>query len=89
MGALPSDRTKLGLDKQVLWLCRWGTQTALVWAVTAVNAELRVRHGAFSRRLTLDGVLRKAETVFGVVYVSRATAEDIDRFTEAGGNVPT
>lgn len=77
-----------GLDTQRLWACTWGTMTALVWAQTPENAELRVRHGVFTRRANLDAVMRSAVAVQGEVRVREATDEDRDRYAEAGGKMP-
>lgn len=48
--------TTPGLDTQQLWCCRWGTMVALVWAQSAENAELRVRHDDFNRKHSLGQV---------------------------------
>lgn len=77
-----------GLDTQKLWTCTWGTMTALVWAQSEETAELRVRHGMFRRRATLQEVLRQPVLVRGDVLVREATDEDRERYTEAGGKMP-
>lgn len=77
-----------GIDSQRLWACTWGTMTALVWAQNAENAEARVRHGVFTRRASLDVVLRSPVAVNGEVRVREATDEDRQRYAEAGGKMP-
>lgn len=77
-----------GTASQELWLCRWGFQTALVWAQNAENAELRVRHGVFRRKASLCDVTSKPEVIRGEVRVRLATEEDKVTYEEAGGVMP-
>lgn len=74
-----------GTDTQRLWLCRWGSQTALVWAQTAANAELRVRRRCFERTATLNAVESRPELVRGEVAVREATELDLRNWRDAGG----
>ena len=77
-----------GTATQKLWLCRWGLQTALVWAQTAETAELRVRHGNFKRRASLSDVTSKPQIIHGEVLVREATDADKETFEVAGGMIP-
>jgi hypothetical protein len=71
--------------EQSLWLCTWGTQTALVWAATAQWAEARVRRRAFDRRLSDHKIMRLPQIVDGPILVRPATPQDLERWTAAGG----
>lgn len=86
-GFSAADR-KLGVDQQKLWLCRWGTMTALVWAMTAENAEQRVRHDAFDRRWSLGQVMARPVVRHEQMVVTEATEEDRELFLECGVEVP-
>jgi hypothetical protein len=70
------------LDRQKLWYCRWGTMICLVWATSAENAELRVRHQRFDRRLTLAEVTCRPKVIHGDVLVSEATEHDRQVYAE-------
>ncbi len=77
--------TRDGTETQRLWLCRWGTQSALVWAQDETNAELRVRHQQFKRRAKLDEVTYGPVRVHTEVLVLReATEKDKEDWLEAG-----
>lgn len=79
----------LRLDLQKLWLCRWGTMTALVWATSPETARLRVRHQCFDRRATVYKVGTYPRVINGEVLIVReATEADKDLFEEWGGEVP-
>ncbi len=81
--------TMLGLEQQKLWLVRWGTMSALVWAMNEENAELRVRHDCFDRRAPLYKVTWRPKIRLGEVVVLReATEEDKAVFLECGAQVP-
>jgi hypothetical protein len=74
--------------QQVLWVARWGTQSALVWATSAEVAELRVRRRAFGRDESVQQIMRKPVRVAGPVAVREATPADLEEFELAGGRVP-
>ena len=79
---------QLGVDQQRLFMCRWGTMCALVWAMTPENAELRVRHDVFDRRASLHKVCRYPIIRHEEMLVREATDEDRDLFFECGIDVP-
>lgn len=71
---------------QRLWLARWGTQTALVWAGDPAAAEQKVRRRAFDTTITWNALQRLPIRYHGPVNIREATAADVERWREAGGH---
>lgn len=73
------------LDEQKVWIARWGTQTALVWAVDEQWAEARVRRRGWDRRMARHRLIGMAQQLDGPVSIRLATAADLAMWEEAGG----
>ena len=80
-------------EHQKLWVVRYGTMTALVWAGTPGYAEMKVRTGRTEtiiapwelEQADLRGVRGDGPYLRGPVHVSPATQAQIDEWHEAGG----
>lgn len=70
---------------QKLWVVRWGTQTAMVWAGNAEVAEAKVRRRAYEPALTWPQIHSYPVRVDGPMCVREATDEDTALWHECNG----